>query len=242
MPANFENIFPLVGSIDGVDAKVLELEHVFIEAIHVASTTVGNEARGKLYNFVQIVSVELAFQIGEAVVNLNGTLAVSDVENLLDACLVFDHTNVSRGVVKAHLGEGEHPVVIVSGRVILGVSSRVLTATVVTDPHIIAIVHKLQMERLTCLEGRKPVSTILIAAMLNKHGAFRVSLRGFAGLAEDAERGQDIVIVGLDLVCLPIVTPLVHDVLKTRILSRQVAAKLARMRQLSHFLGKVKHI
>ena len=119
MPAYVEDVFPLIGSIDSIDAIVLVLKHTVVEEIHVAICHVGNEARSKLHNLVQIFSVELAFQVSETVINLNGALAVSDEENLVEPSLVFDHSNVVRSIVKAHLGESEHPVVVIGGRIIL---------------------------------------------------------------------------------------------------------------------------
>mmetsp|Transcript_9545 Transcript_9545/g.11759 ORF Transcript_9545/g.11759 Transcript_9545/m.11759 type:complete len:91 (-) Transcript_9545:97-369(-) len=87
---------------------------------------------------------------------------------------------------------------------------RVLSAAIIPDPHIETGVDKLEVERVTN-ESAHPVCTVFEVAVLAKDAALALAGSRLATLAKNVEGRQDVVILGMHLMSLPIVTMSVHD-------------------------------
>ena len=133
-----------VWSSQSVDSNVLEVCDSLVE---VELGPVGgsrNEARSHVDDLVDVVSVECALKLGKTVVNLDGALRVAHVEDFVDACGLLDVLDVRNVVVEAHISPGVIPIIIVQSSVQGYVTLRVLSATVVSDPDVIASIGQLQ--------------------------------------------------------------------------------------------------
>ena len=107
---------------------------------------VGHEARCELNDLVDVVSMELFFHVSKTVEHLDRALRVANVEDLLDAGLLFDHLDVGYIVIEAHVSPREHPVVVVILRGKRLVVPRVHRAAIITDPDIVAGIDEQQVE------------------------------------------------------------------------------------------------
>lgn len=106
------------------------------------------KAGSEKHCLVETVGEKCALKVSQAVEQLDGPLTVADVEDLFDFRDLFDFSYVGSVVVQAHLCPGEVP--ITAGVILCAqrlVSLRILSATIVTDPDIVASFSELQMER-----------------------------------------------------------------------------------------------
>ena len=113
------------------------------------------------------VITEEIFTESESVEHLTCRLAVSDVGNFVLSSLLFDVENVCFVVSKRAVGPVVLEEVIVNRFAILAML-RVLGSTLVTDPHVEALVDQLELERLASLVCH-PHGTVLVLAMLHQN-------------------------------------------------------------------------
>ena len=105
-----------------------------------------NEARSQLHNFVHIVDMENVFKVHKAVVHLNGTLRVANVEDLVFSGDRLDSRDVGRVIVKTHVCPCPVPVLTISRAVECDVVPTVHGSTVVSDPHVISSINEKKVE------------------------------------------------------------------------------------------------
>ena len=102
-----------------------------------------------MHNLVKSISKETVFKVSEAVVHLDGSLRVADVEHLVHPGLLLDVRDVCNIVVQTHLSPGPVPIgsSIVSG-IECFMAQGVPGATVAANPDIVSSVSQLQLEGL----------------------------------------------------------------------------------------------
>lgn len=103
----------------------------------------------------------------QSVVHLASTLRVSNIENLVFAGGLLDHSDVCSIIVHSHVGPGPVPVLSVIYRKSLVIPT-VLSTSVAADPNIIACINQLKMEWDLALIGEilNPGSTVFFETML----------------------------------------------------------------------------
>jgi len=67
----------------------------------------------QLNYLVDILSMKFFFTFSQTIEHLNSALAVANVEDFVDAIVLFDHLDVRYVIVKPHLCPSPHPVLIV---------------------------------------------------------------------------------------------------------------------------------
>jgi len=155
----------------------------------------------------QVVLQEGFFNVGQAVEHLDGSLGVTDVEDLVLLGLFLDEGDVCGVIIETHLGPGPVPVLVLERGESL-VTLTVLSSSVVAKPDVIAKVSELEGHweaRLVrwvdkgwlCCIAVDPGGSVLQETVLDKD---RLLCGGvwLVHLSSDMERGQDVAVLSGD--------------------------------------------
>ena len=163
-------------------------------------------------------------EVRETIEKLSGTLIVADVNDfvgvenvwILDILVngVLDALKHGRDILGTHLSEGPVPELLsVVLMVMVSVAHRVSSTTVVSEPHIVASLVKLNRHGLTELGRGEPGVGGHAKAGHDKHRLGCGTMDGVvANGAGETEHCQDVSILGSRCVRLPVVLVLVNSI------------------------------
>ena len=160
-----------VSVVKRVDSFVLELHDSLTDSVSDGIRKVWVKAGSQLNHSVKALAEEIGVIVGKCIVHLSCALRVPNVMDFVLASGMFDGFDLGRLVIYTHVRPFKTPVFRILRRV-SHVSLTVLGTSVVTKPHIVALINKLQVERLVrFLIVREPTSSVLEEAMLDDHGS-----------------------------------------------------------------------